>query len=213
MKFFKCISAVAVLASTFSSVVNAGDNGVIGPTYEIAETSALDMIMNKLQHLDKTGQLKKYKQEAINRSLNSIKNMAPVDGLTIVDKKSSRLLDPTVKYDKAIVADDGRIIVPAGASVNPLVITGLSKRLVFFDGRDKTQSEAVRKMVHASPNKVKPILTAGSWLDLSKAWKTQVYFDQQGTLARRFQLRAVPTVISQQGAMLLVEEIPGKELK
>lgn len=213
MKSSKVVHAIILASACVVGSVDAADNGVIGPTFEIAETSALDMIMNKLQHLDKTGQLKRYKQEAINRSLNSIKNMSPVEGLAIVEAKSSRLLDPSVRYDSAIVADDGRIVVPAGATVNPLLVTGLTKRLVFFDGRDKSQSEAVRRMVLANPSKVKPILTAGSWLDLTKSWKTQVYFDQKGTLARRFQLRAVPTVISQQGAMLLVEEIPGKELK
>jgi conjugal transfer pilus assembly protein TraW len=48
---------------------------------------------------------------------------------------------------------------------------------------------------------------------MTRAWKTQVFFDQQGTLARRFGLRAVPTVVRQRGAMLLLEEIPAKELR
>ncbi len=49
--------------------------------------------------------------------------------------------------------------------------------------------------------------------DLTKAWKTQVYFDQRGTLSKRFGITAVPTVISQQGAYLQVDEVPAKDLK
>ena len=42
---------------------------------------------------------------------------------------------------------------------------------------------------------------------------SQVFFDQQGKLSQRFGVRAVPTVISQHGDMLLLEEVPAGELR
>lgn len=74
--------------------------------------------------------------------------------------------------------------MPAGTKINPLDMTGLTKTLVFFDGRDPEQREAVGALLVAKGGqlKVKPILVAGSWLDLTKAWKTQVFYDQKGTL-------------------------------
>jgi len=209
--FFISAVSAAILAATIPA--HAEELGVIGPVYPIGEESALDTILNKLKEKERTGELKKIQQKAIKRAVNSAKNPMPVDGLVTVRGRKQRLIDPTVTYDKAVTTDEGRIVVPAGSKINPLLVTALSKKLVFFDGRDKAQAEAVRKMVLKYSTKVKPILVAGSWYDTSMAWKSQVFYDQQGKLSKRFGIEAVPTVISQQGAMLLLEEIPAKELK
>lgn len=214
MNSSKAILAVAAAALTAACIgAQAEELGQIGPVYPIGEESALDTIMARLKEKERTGELKRIQQEAVKRSVASAKNPKPVEGLTTAQARSKRLIDPTVTYSRAITTDEGQIVVPAGAKINPLLVTSLSKRLVFFDGRDKAQAEAVRKMVAKGGPKVKPILVAGSWFDTSKAWKTQVYYDQQGKLSQRFGLRAVPSVISQQGAMLLVEEVPAKELQ
>ena len=214
MKFSKFIFS-AMTAATLASVMPAyaEELGVIGPVYPIGEKSALDTILNKLKEKERSGELQKLQQAAIKRSVNSAKNPAPVGGLVTAQERKQRFIDPTVTYDKAVTTDEGLIVVPAGSKINPLLVTSLSKRLVFFDGRDKAQTEAVHKMVLKYSTKVKPILVAGSWYDTSKAWKTQVFYDQQGKLSKRFGIEAVPTVISQQGGMLLLEEVPAKELK
>jgi len=214
MNSSKAILAVATAALVAASIGSQAEElGQIGPVYPIGEESALDTILARLKEKERSGELKRIQQEAIKRSVASAKNQKPVEGLTAVRERSQRLIDPTVAYSRAITTDDGQIVVPAGAKINPLLVTSLSKRLVFFDGRDKAQAEAVRKMVAKGGPKVKPILVAGSWFDTSKAWKTQVYYDQQGKLSQRFGIRAVPSVISQQGAMLLVEEVPAKDLQ
>lgn len=207
---FLAVCAAIVASST---AARAEELGVIGPVYPIGEESALDTILNKLKEKERSGELKKIQDAAVKRSVNSAKNPAPVDGLVTVKERKERLIDPTVTYNQAVKTEEGAIVVPAGAKINPLLVTSLSKKLVFFDGRDKAQTEAVRKMVAKYSTKVKPILVAGSWYDTSKAWQTQVYYDQHGKLSQRFGIHAVPTVISQQGAMLLLEEIPAKELK
>lgn len=207
---FLAVCAAIVASST---AAHSEELGVIGPVYPIGEESALDTIMNKLKEKERSGELKKIQDAAVKRSVNSAKNPAPVDGQVTAKDRKKRLIDPTVTYNQAVKTEEGAIVVPAGAKINPLLVTSLSKKLVFFDGRDKAQSEAVRKMVAKYSTKVKPILVAGSWYDTSKAWKTQVYYDQHGKLSERFGVHAVPTVISQQGAMLLLEEIPAKELQ
>jgi conjugal transfer pilus assembly protein TraW len=214
MRFSELIAAVLTMVGAAAAIPAYADElGAIGPTYLIGEESALDTVLKRLKEKERKGELKRIQQEAIKRSINSIKNMRPVDGIVTAQDRSQRLIDPTVVYTHAIKTDEGKIVVPAGAKINPLLITGLSKRLVFFDGRDKGQTEAVRKLVARYATKVKPILIAGSWYDTSKAWKTQVYYDQHGKLSQRFGVKAVPTVISQQGGMLLLEEIPAKELQ
>lgn len=212
MKSSNLIVALLV-GAVVSGAAMSEELGAVGPTYPIAEESAVDTILKKLKEKEKSGELKKIQQEAVKRSVSSAKNPKPVEGMGTVLERSQRLIDPTVTYQKAVTTDEGQIVVPAGAKINPLLITSLSKRLVFFNGNDKAQAEAVRQMVSKEGKKVKPILVAGSWYDTSKAWKTQVYFDQQGKLSQRFGIKAVPTVISQQGAMLLLEEIPARDLK
>lgn len=191
----------------------AVDLGVIGPVYPIAEESALDAILHRLQAMERSGELRRLRQGAISRSLNSIKAPPPVDGIGTAVVRAQRRLDPTVHYASAVTTELGQVVVPAGARINPLRVMRLTQRLVFFDGRDAQQAEAVRRMVNQASSRIKPILVAGSWYDTSKAWKVLVYYDQQGKLCRRFGIAAVPSVVSQFGDQLLIEEVPAKELQ
>lgn len=211
MRFSEWVFGWMVLAVLAPLTAAAGHLGTVGPIYPITEQSALTMITNKLKAKQKSGELARLEKEAIQRSMNSVRNMPPVAGIQRVEKRSSRLIDPTVNYAQGVTTDEGKIVVPPGARINPLDIMAFSKTLVFFDGRDTGQVEAVHRMLLKNA-RVKPILVAGSWLDLSKAWQQQVFFDQRGVLSRRFDIRAVPSVIRQQGRSLLLEEIPTWEM-
>lgn len=208
---------VAAALGAWVGATQAQSLGAVGPVYPIAEESALDTIMRRLQVKERAGELARIRETAIRRSVDGAKNPPPVPGLVTTRARSQRLLDPTITYVEAVKTEDGRVVVPAGARINPLRVTTLTRRLVFFDGRDAEQVEAVRRMVVAptvsGAMKVKPILVAGSWFETSKAWRTQVFFDQHGTLSRRFGLTRVPSIVSQRGDSLLLEEIPAEELK
>lgn len=206
--------SIALLVAALAVSAQAIELGSIGPTYPIGEESALDMMMKKLRQKERSGELKRLQEEGIRRSLGSIRNMPPVEGIATVRSRAQRVIDPTVSYARSVTTDDGRVVIPAGSRINPLDTISLSKALVFFDGRDPEQREAVARLVASKGQlRLKPILVAGSWLDLTKAWKTQVFYDQQGVLSRRFGITAVPAVIRQQGRMLVLDEIPAKELR
>ncbi len=210
----RCSSQITALVGlVLAGACQAQTLEPIGPVYPIAETSALDMLVNKLQRMERTGELQRLQEHAVRRAMGSVTQMPPVSGVSAVTQRAQRWIDPTVTYAQAVSTDDGRIVVPAGTRVNPLELMSLTRSLVFFDGRDPHQREAVRRLVATQPGRIKPILIAGSWLDLTRSWKTQVYFDQQGSLSQRFGVRAVPSVIRQQGRLLLLEEIPAKELR
>ncbi len=211
MRFYKCLLlllAVLVIPTSYAAHL-----GAIGPIYPIGEESALTLIMKKLREKERNGELKKLQEQAIRRSMGSMTNMQPVAGIVTATARSQRIIDPTVTYTQALTTDNGQIVIPAGTTINPLDVMHLSKSLVFFDGRDPEQREAVHKLIVRYQTKVKAILVAGSWLDMTKAWKTQVYYDQHGTLTKRFGIRAVPSVIRQQGNQLVLDEMPAKELR
>lgn len=203
---------VTVAAMSLVPLASQGEMlGTIGPVYEVAEQSALDMITQTLASKQRSGELDRLQKEAVQRSMHSVRNPVGAELMTVT-QRSARLLDPTVTYAQAVTTDEGRIVVPAGARINPLDLMAFTKTLVFFDGRDAAQVKAVHAMVLRDA-RVKPILVAGSWLDIGKAWKRQVFFDQRGTLTQRFAISAVPSVIRQQGRALLLEEIPPRELR
>ena len=97
-------------------------------------------------------------------------------------------------------------MVPAGTTKNPLEVVSLSKHLLFFDGRDAQQVRDARALIDHYGGKVKPILVAGSYLDLMKAWQLSVYFDQQGVLTTKFGITQVPALVSQEGPRLRIDE-------
>ncbi|ABK13533.1 conserved hypothetical protein (plasmid) [Burkholderia cenocepacia HI2424] len=205
------IAALTLAASPISAV--ADDLGVVGPTYPIAEHDAIVMLKRRLLELRANGGLATVERRARQRALHDVTSLPPVPGISTVSEYSSRLIDPTVTYAKPVTNDEGAVIVAAGTRINPLDIVTLHERLVFFDGRDPAQVKAVQALASRSGDSIKPILTAGSWFDLTKSWKRQVYFDQQGRLSQRFGITRVPAVISQRGNQLLLEEEPAEQLR
>ena len=99
------------------------------------------------------------------------------------------------------------ILVPAGTTINPLDRVGLSRPLIFFDARDKSQVAFAKRFLDARAGLAKPILVGGSYFDLMKLWDTPVYFDQQSALIRKLGIKHVPAIVVQEGKRLRIDEI------
>lgn len=208
------ISVVLATVITLATAhAGADDLGVVGPTYAIAERDAIAMLKARLLDMQAHGGLAAIERRARERALHDITALPAVPGISTVTEYARRLIDPTVTYPKPVTNDEGAVIVPAGTRINPLDIVTLHERLVFFDGRDPAQVKAVQALAAREGDAVKPILTAGAWLDLTRSWKRQVFFDQRGRLTQRFGITRVPSVISQQGDQLLLEEEPAAQLR
>jgi conjugal transfer pilus assembly protein TraW len=54
---------------------------------------------------------------------------------------------------------------------------------------------------------VKPILVGGEPLTLMREWKREVFYDQGGTLSKRFSITQSPAIVSQEGKRFRVDEI------
>lgn len=202
--FVACCTALA-LASP--SVVRAADLGTLGPTYGIAEPHLLTFIEQRLRDKERSGELQRLMQEAQTRGIESVQRPAPVPGLRPTETARTFYVDPSFTLDRNVVDAQGRLLFAAGTRKNPLDVVSLSKHLLFFDARDPRQVARARELLTRYGGKVKPILTGGSYLDLMKAWRVAVYFDQQGTLTRRFGIRQVPAIVSQEGQRLRIDEM------
>jgi conjugal transfer pilus assembly protein TraW len=199
---------ILLLASSLiGTLAKAEELPAIGPTYPIAEQHLLDMIAQRLRALEKSGQLHALQEQAIAKGRAAVASPAPVAGLTAAKAPRTVYFDPTYVLDKNILDAQGHVLFPAGTRTNPLAITSMSKKLLFFDARDPAQARMARTLLQRDGARIKPVLVGGSYLELMKQWKTRIYFDQQGTLVRRFGIQHVPALVYQEGMRLRIDEI------
>ncbi|MGE0207145.1 MAG: hypothetical protein AB7R69_04845, partial [Candidatus Babeliales bacterium] len=78
----------------------------------------------------------------------------------------------------------------------------LTTPLVFFDSDDSIQKEWVKNHYK---NAIL-ILVKGEPLKVQDEFQKKIYFDQHGKFITRFSLKAVPSVISQDGKFLRIQE-------
>lgn len=186
---------------------------VIGPVYPIKEHSLLDSMLSKLQQMEQTGQIAQMQQQW--QKLARDRVMSP-KGISLPKaiENSRRFYDPSITVNQNIYLPDGQLLHKAGTVVNPLTIKSFTKRMIFIDANVQSQVAWAKKQYEQSGWRDKVILVNGSYVQLMKDWKHPVYFDQLGdrmgtreTLVQRFGIRAVPSVISQEGNQLKIEEI------
>ena len=182
----------------------------VGPTYPITEPDMLEEMQNKLKAMEQSGRLKVLQAEAIKRSQGHIEAPIPVIGLTRTKKAHVFYYDPSYVVPSAINAPNGQIIGQAGQRINPLDYVVMSKHLVFFDGNDPEQVNMAVNLMKRYEGRVKPILTSGKPLELTRTWKQQVYFDQGGSLVKRFGIKQVPALVSQDNKRLRIDELEVK---
>lgn len=200
------LMGMATLALLGMSAARAVDLGTIGPTYGIAEPHLLADIEKRLREKERSGELQRLMDEAQARGINAVRQPAPVQGLHATEAARTFYVDPSFTLDRNVTDASGRLLFAAGTRKNPLEVVSLSTRLLFFDARDQRQVTQARRLM-AGEARIKPILTGGSYLDLMKAWRRPVYYDQQGVLTRRLGIRQVPALVSQEGLRLRVDEL------
>lgn len=195
----------AVLYGLLAAGVARGE--ALGPTYPIQEPDLLKEIEQTLKEKERTGELARLQREAIERSRRSIENPKPVDGLARTKSPRTFYFDPTVIANRRITTPDGKVLVEAGQAFNPLDQVSLSQWLIFFDARDPAQVKMAEALIAQAEGRAKPILTGGSYIEIQKKWQRPVFFDQQGTLIRKFGIRQVPALVSQEGKRLRIDEV------
>lgn len=200
-------SVLALLLALFAWSANAEHLGSVGPTYSIQEPDLLRWIEGRLREKEKNGELKRLQDEARARAVEAIKNPKPVLGLARVELARTFYFDPTFVLQENIQDAQGRLLFAAGTRKNPLEVVGMSKHLVFFDGRDKEQVAFVRRLMDRYAGRVKLVLVGGSYIDLMKAWKVPVFFDQDGSRVKQLGITRVPALVSQEGLRLRIDEL------
>jgi conjugal transfer pilus assembly protein TraW len=185
----------------------AEDLGTIGPTYEIAERDLIEVIKDKLLRMERTGDLARVQEDYKRRVVEGIERPKPLRGIRPTEAARTFHIDPTWTLDRDVVDEHGRVLFAAGTKVNPFDYNRMRQTLLFFDASSKTQVAFAKRFMVESKMPVKPILVGGEPLRLMREWKREIFFDQGGSLSRRFSTTQSPAVVSQEGKRLRVDEL------
>ena len=192
--------------ATFQKSI-ARDYAQQGTVYPIVEQDFLKEIMAKLKVMEQNGKLAKFQNGVKKQMVDSVNKPKPVAGITTTKFAKSWLFDPTVFLDHDLADQNGRVFYKAGNKVNPLDHISLTKTLIFIDGDDEMQVRWAIKQDKLKKNKTKIILVKGAIIDLMKQTKIRLYFDQTGTLTKKFSIEHTPAKIEQEGKKLRISEV------
>ena len=182
---------------------NAETLGVYGRTYHIKERDAIAVMKDAVRKKMGNGGKEAMIRGARERYMAALNNIVTPPGISATRTSAVRLVDLTEIVKTDIKDDKGVVIVPAGMRINPLANMHLTKKVFFIDAKDDRQLLLVKQQ--AEPND-KIILLGGSIFRAGDVLKRRVYMDITG-LYGRMKIHFLPSVVSQQGANLKIEEV------
>jgi len=205
-EWLKRLGIVIVISAGITATCSAEDLGTIGPVYAIEEPDLLQSLLARLREAEASGEISALQDTARRRIQAAIADPPPVAGISRAERTRHFYFDPSILVKAPVVDADGRVLVAPGTSINPLDYVILSTPLFFIDARDEAQVRAANQRLIADGGRLKLILTGGSWQALSKQQQRPVFYDQQGSLSRRFGISGVPALVTQEGRRLRIDE-------
>lgn len=198
----KIILYVITFCLFLSTQSFAKDFGIYGNVFEIEEEDLLEYIEKKLQTID----LEQWQKDFQESSKKSINRPTPTK-LPYAKSNQVYYFDPSIVLKKDYTDNKGVVFAKKGTKINPLDKVSLSNNLIFIDGDNEKQIDFAIKYYKHNNGKVKIILTNGAVMDLMNKLKIKLYFDQQSLLVKKFHIKNIPTVVSQENRLLRIEEV------
>lgn len=184
----------------------SADLGQYGATFAIAEQDGEAQLKNAVQHKLANGGQERLVSDAQRRTVQYYTDLPPLKNVTAAKESKVRLVDLTIRTPQNVVDEKGKVIVPAGTPINPLAVRPLTKKVFFIDARDPRQLDLVKQR---ASDRDKVILTAGNLFKAQDYLKREIFIDQNpiGVMAARMKVTHAPSIASQQGTSLRIEEI------
>jgi conjugal transfer pilus assembly protein TraW len=170
----------------------AGDLGLIGPTYPIEEKNMLTLIYERLRLLDWREKAREIEERAFR-----------FEGPSIPTATSPKTyyVDPSIVLSKAIKDHTGKVLFAAGTKINPADYVPLAGKYIVINGERSPQVKMALKGHYKNI-----MVTSGDLRALMKKYKTPFYIANEAVIDR-FSISAVPSVISQEGRLIKVEQL------
>lgn len=200
----RIISTLLLGLVPLDSVI-AKDCGTHGVIYIIEEQDPIALIQQKLKVMEDSGELERHNIELQKKARASVERPKAVEGVTKTTKGRVFYYDPTYEVKEDLKDHQGRVFAEKGRKINPLEIVNLSTNLIFFDGDDEEQLAWAKERLQKGSARL--ILTKGTPLALAEELRVPVYFDQNGVLIKKLEIRHIPAVVNQENLHLRIEEI------
>ena len=196
-----------LLAALFACFnFQAEDLGKIAQTYTIAEKNLAEVFKNRVAKAVESGLWAK-EMDKQSKRIQEYVNNPNGERLPTVSTYRSRYFDPSMILDRDIKDDKGRMIAPKGTKINPLDRITYNKALCFFDANDARQIAWIKSMCLDLVT-AKAIAVNGPIMKVMEELDARLFFDQHGTLVKRFGIRALPSMVRQTGNVFVIEEFP-----
>lgn len=186
------------------------DLGKRGDTADILEPDLTEEIKRRMMGIDWEDK----KQQAIQRFWAK-QNFHTLPRAT---KSSVRLIDPTIEVTKDITDAEGSVIIAKGTKINPLDMRPFNTVMVIFDPLDRKQIDLVQTelaSIRASEPGKKIVLMAtqfdsikgwDSYKEVTDTFNTEVFLLKPEIISR-FELNAVPSVVTARGKNFEIKEM------
>jgi conjugal transfer pilus assembly protein TraW len=184
-----------------------GDLGVRAPVRAVAEPDMIAEIHRRLAALNL--------HELRDRALGRFWQRAALETLPVATAWRERTVDPTLVAAAAANAPDGTVLIPAGATTNPLDHLPFTRRLVVFDASDPRQVTLARSLGNRDDGRRVVYLATRSerssawdgWTAVEDALDAPVYLLTPDVRAR-FAIERVPSLVEARDRVFVVTELP-----
>jgi conjugal transfer pilus assembly protein TraW len=172
--------------------------GTFGQVYTIAEPDALTEIEKRAKAVNWRSILDKERPEEF-RPPNLV-------SLPRARHDRSFLVDMTYTLEFDVPDGRGGLLYPRGYRFNPLDYVPFNQTLVIIDGDDPEQLDWLKKSALLSEPDSLILLTQGAFSTIGEQLGRAVFYADRRIL-KRFNLAAVPSVVSRKGRLMEVREI------
>ncbi len=195
---------LSVLLLLCGSEILAKDLGQHGNVYPIVEHNLLDVMINRVNQMQQTGELKMRQEEMKVNIENQIRQPMIVPGLDLTDEERVTYVDLSILSSAPIVDKNGNVLMMQSRRINPLDVIDFNDPLYFIDG---TKVQQIKWAINdGGPNAI-ILLVKGSVFDLLSKYDARFYFDQDGSLVKRLGIKQVPAKVEPIGDKLKIHEV------
>lgn len=193
----KGVIVMATLLLVATSVA-ARNLGTVGATYRIAERDALAEIEQRAKSIDWSKVVKRKTIESYD---------GPPDRVHLPRAARDRRFPVDMTWTLAADIPDGKggVLYPQGYTFNPLDYISFTKTMVVIDGNDPAQVKWFATSEYKGRIDVMLLLTEGPYRTLGKKLDVPLFY-ADSAIIERLQLSAVPSVVRQEGKVMVVNE-------
>ena len=168
----------------------------VGPTSAVIESDLAEELRQRAVNVD-VEQL---------RSAQARYQPANLQALPRATKDTTTRVDLTHTLEQDLIDAQGTILYPAGFTFNPLRYVSLTSALVVIDGSDPEQVAWFKGSPYGSNRRALLLLSGGLAVALRDELRRPVAYLTED-IARRLQLRAVPSVVVERDNQLVIREV------